>query len=539
MSLHDFVKILRQRWLVIVLTTLIAAVAMFVATPARGDTTPKIGSYTATATLLVGTDPTGEGEVQPRASLGRIELYVTTGDVPKAAAKVLKYKENPALLAAGLTVESDAAADALTITTTAADGERAALVANTFAEELVTFFDKGAPGAESTRLTILQEATPIPNRSSAGFVIPPDRNIRTALAAAIGLLLGLALALLLDRLDSRLRTRAEVAEALRVPVISEVPRLKRSDRTDGTILTRSKPLSIYADGYRAARTAIMHLPTQQVPGDWSPRRASGEVEPAPVTHVILVTSSHASEGKTTSVANLAASFAEAGKQVLVLDADLRSPDAHNKFDVPQAAGISDYVSDPARQPLDAMMRPTNIEGVRIVTAGLRLDYPASLTSRLAPLLDEARRQADIVLVDTAPLLAASDVFDILPLVDGIVLVVRSGRLTETAATRVAELLGRFRVPVVGAILIGGHIRKADYGSGYGYGEGKGGKKRSKRPDATDDSIPVVHRTEPVAERPGATDSLPSDYRAEPVAELPRADADTSVADEVPARRSKP
>lgn len=460
MSLHDFVKILRQRWIVIVLCTLIAAIAMFVVTPARGDTTPKIGTYTATATLLV----------DQGASLGRIQIFIEKGEVPKRAAATLKYDDDPALLAKGLTIKTDQSSASIDITTTAADGNRAALVANTFAREAVKYFDERPAGAGNARLTIMQEATPIPNQSTAGFVIPPDRGIRTALAAGVGLLVGLALALLLDRLDSRLRTRTEVAEALRIPVIAEVPRLRGEERANGKVLTVVKPLSVYADGYRAARTALMHLPTQQVPGDWAPRRVEGEFETQPTAHVILISSAHPGEGKTISVANLAASFAETGKRVLVLDADLRSPGAHTKFGVPQGAGISDYLTNATGGSLEGLTRPTGIEGVRMVTAGTRLDYPASLTSRIAPLIDQARTEADVVLVDTAPLLAASDVFDLLPLADAIVLVVRSGRLTENAATRVAELLGRFRVPVTGAILIGGHIRKADYGYGYGYGE---------------------------------------------------------------------
>lgn len=514
MSLHDFIKILRQRWWVILLCTLVAGAAMFVITPARGDTTQRIGSYTATTTMLVGYRPApaatpgrNNEEPQPaveRASMNRISLFITTGEVPKRAAAKLSYNGDPALLATSITVTTDPSSESLTISTTAADGDRAALVANTFAEEAATYFREAPPGAGSAELTVLQEATPIPNRSTAGFVIPPDRNIRTALAALVGLLVGLAIALVLDRLDSRLRTRAEVAEALRMPVIAEVPRLKRGDRAEGTILTLSKPLSVYADGYRAARTALMHLPTQQVMGDWSPRRANGgdADEIVKEAQVILLSSAHAAEGKSTSVANLAASFAETGMRVLVLDADLRSPDAHVKFDVPQGAGISDYLMSRGAVELEDIMRPTSVEGVRIVTAGTRLDYPASLTSRLAPLLADARQKADIVLVDTAPLLAASDVFDILPLADAIVLVVRAGRLTENAANRVAELLGRFRVPVTGAILIGGHVRKADYGSGYGYGDTPTrGKKRRTSRSATRASLPPREPADDADEAP--------------------------------------
>ena len=276
MSLHDFVKILRQRWWVILLCTLVAAGAMFIVTPARTETSQRIGSYTATAILLVGNQaqpsPSRGQDPVERASLPRIELFILNGAIPTRSAEILGYRDNPARLAADLVVVTDPASESIKISTTSADGQRAADVANTFAREAVAFFKDPPEGVGAAELTIIQEATPIPNQSTAGFVIPPDRNIRTALAALVGLLFGLALALLLDRLDSRLRTRAEVADALRMPVIAEVPRLRRGDRADGTILTLTKPLSVYADGYRAARTALMHLPTQD-DVDWSPRRS--------------------------------------------------------------------------------------------------------------------------------------------------------------------------------------------------------------------------------------------------------------------------
>ena len=477
MTLQDYLKIFRHRWLVIAACTLTAAAVMWFVTPASTDTTLKVGSYTATATLLVGSNDPGETSV----SMARIPLYLTTGEIPKRAAAAVGYDGNPALLASGLTVTPDYQAQALTVSATASDGEQAAAVANAFANETITFFEEEKrPGTGDVRLSVLEEATPIPNASSrGGFVIPPGRGPRTAIAAALGLLVGLALALVLDRLDSRLRTREEIHAALRMPIIAEIPRLSRAQRGRRAIAVAEDPLTVYADGYRAARTALMHTESRQVPDDYTPRRSAVETRGAgSATRLILVTSAHESEGKTTSVANLAASFAETGQRVLVLDADLRSPDTHNLFDVPQGAGISDYISDPGDASLEALVRPTSVPGVRIITAGTRLAHPASMASRMGHLLAEAREMADVVIIDTAPLLAASDVFDILPMVDTVLLVVRSGRLTETAGHRVSELLGRFQVPVGGVILVGANTKRSDaYGYGYGYGHAE--KKRTK------------------------------------------------------------
>lgn len=469
MTLSDYLKVFRHRWLVIAITTIVAAGVMWVTSPAVADTSQKASSYTATATLLV----TNTDDLA--SPMGRIALYLTTGEIPQRAAAELDYTGDPALLASRLTVTPDFNAGALTVAVTDADGPRAAAIANTFADEAVSYFKKSQPGVGRVSVSILQRATPIPNATGGGFVIPPDRNTRTALAAGLGLLLGLGLALVLDRVDSRLRTRPEITAALRLPIIAEVPKISRSLRRRRSIGVAEEPLSPYADGYRAARTALVHTSSLIVQSDDRPSTL-GEPAPSTAASLILVTSAHPREGKTTSVANLAASFAESGQRVLVLDGDLRSPDTHNIFDVPQGAGISDYLTGPEDASLEALIRPTSVPGVRIITAGTRLEHPASLASRMGGLLDEARGLADIVLVDSAPLLAASDVFDVLPLVDTVLLVVRSGRLTEAGGQRVAELLGRFQVPVAGVVLVGSQSKRAGaygYGYGYGYGDRKG------------------------------------------------------------------
>lgn len=168
--------------------------------------------------------------------------------------------------------------------------------------------------------------------------------------------------------------------------------------------------------------------------------------------------------------------------------------------MPQGRGASDFLINPAEVDLTSLMRPTNVPGVRIVTAGTQLDHPAALTSRMAPLIAAARERADIIILDVSPLLMASDAYDILPLVDKVLLVARSGRLTEISATRASEVLGRFQVPVAGVVVIAppkGSGRSYGYGSGYGYGYGE-------RPEG---NLSLVERPESPAEA-ASTDSEP-------------------------------
>jgi len=508
-----YLKIFRRRWVVIVLSTLAAALAMWAVTPAQAATEERPVDYTATATILVApyvqATPTNGATLapDPRAAmtLDRIALYITTGTIPERAAKALDFTEEPALLAAQIVVVTDPGAQAITISATMADGERAAEVVNRFAAEAVRFFDRDRTVRRQVVLTVLQEGTPLPNWPDAGFVIPADRPTRTAIAAGLGLLLGLALALILEQIFARLRSRDEVVKTMRLPVLAEVPKLGKRARAKTPIIVAADPLSPYADAYRGVRAALLHAPLRRSEAGVLAGRA--EAAGGGSSRVILVTSAHAGEGKTTSVANLAASFAETGLSVLVLDADLRSPDAHLLLDVPEGAGISDYLANPTTTSLERLARPTTVPGVKIVTAGTSLDRPETLTSRLGGVVTEAKRLADIVLIDTAPVLEASDTFDVLPLVDSLVLVVRSGRLTEVDGTRTTELLRRFQVTVAGVILVA--VTKTSAGKyGYGYGADKGGRRTEAPTRRARGPVPVESAVIEPEETPPAPGDRP-------------------------------
>lgn len=493
MTLRDYIRVFRRRWLIILACVLVAAGVTFAVADDGTKRAPT--GYSATATLLAGSTSQTTG-----SNLSRVALFITTGDIPTRAAKALGYTGEPAVLASQLAVTPDSAAGAITITAKDNQGERAATIANTFADETVRYFADGKLGST---VSILQRATPIAETPSGGFIVPPGRLPRSLIAAALGLLLGAALALIVDHLDSRLRSRDQVHKALRMPVIAEVPKLKNVSNTGGKLRVVEEPLGPFADAYRSARTAITHLPALQVEGSGTtpPRRQSG-------AEVVLVTSGFVGEGKTTSVANLAASFAETGKSVLVVDGDLRKPNTHVLLDVPQGAGVTDHLLDPYGVPLEAIVRPTAVPGVQMITAGTRLESPTSLVTRMGLLIDELRSEADVIVVDSSPLLAASGVYDLLPLVDAVLLVVRSGRLTDAAGARIAEVLGRYHTPVIGAMLIGAPAGSNGYGYGYGYGYGRGygyGAKKATVPAPVTAAQGAAHPDSILTEDgPGAT-----------------------------------
>ncbi|KAB7743348.1 P-loop NTPase [Nostocoides sp. F2B08] len=489
MTLRDYAKVFSHRWLLITVVTLVTALATFLLTPAQ-SVSNTAQSYTATATILADSRGSEDGTT-PGLTLGRIALFITTGEVPQLVASQVAYEGEPALLGQRIVVTRDPESASLSIASTEGNPERAEEIANTFADQSVAFFEEPRPETGDTELVVLQRAVAVPNEGGVNSIIPPGRFPRTILAAFLGLLLGMAIALVIERFDSRMRDRREIQTALGMPIIAEIHKLRGKDRQHAATMVSSNPRSSTADGYRAARTAVTHtLSTTDAGSSYRPP-------------LILVTSANPGEGKTTSVANLALSFAESGKSVLVLDADFHSPDLHRAFDVPQGVGISDHVIDPKAFPITSLIRPTNAPNVNIVTAGTQLHNPATLASRTGSFLEMCRNLADVVLIDSAPVLAASDMFDIIPLVDTVVLVARSGRLTEHDATRVAELLSRFRIPVSGVITIGSRMPRARR-YGYGYGEYPAGKKPLSGRRAGRVETPPSEWTEDDAVTAGAT-----------------------------------
>lgn len=367
MTFDEFITIVRRRWLVVVVCAVAAAAVTWSLSPAHPSKSKHVSTYTATATLLV-----NKSEHSP-VTMDRVVLYFTKGKVPRKAARRLNYDGGAKQLADEVEIKSHKG-DAVTIAATEPSGKEAANLANTFAAEAVHFFAKPPAGAKRVGVSVLQKATPSPDVTKNASVIPPSRSVRTAIAAALGLLIGLAAAVIVDRLDSRLRSREQIGQALGLPILAEVPKMPRSWRQEHIIGVSEDPLGPYADSHRTARTALLHATSHPPDGIG----ASGTLleSDASGTPVILVTSAFALEGKTTTVANLAASFAETGQQVVVIDADLRSPGIHVPFNMPHATGVSDYLTDPDESILETLLRPTDIPGVKVMTGGHRLDAPA-------------------------------------------------------------------------------------------------------------------------------------------------------------------
>jgi len=325
--------------------------------------------------------------------------------------------------------------------------------------------------------------------------INPIKVSQTGLAGLIlGLVLGLIVALILETMDTSVGTIEEVENFLEVPVIGFVPHLSHEEavelfsgeeglETSGSAMERQlrlvshfSPPSTIAEAYRSLRTNLLFS-------------QAGE------HRVILVTSSTVKEGKSTISANLSVVIAQQGARVLLIDADMRKPMQHHTFGLKRAPGLGEVLlgqqswQDAVSRFSDVMLGDMGIDQA-LMTPGLdQLDVltcgqvnanpPDLLGSPLmSRVLDEAREEYDMVIIDMPPLLHTTDATVIASKVDGVLLVYHIGSVVRGALKRVKANIENVGGKVLGVALNGvrGDLSpdysnyKMDHHYAYAYGE---------------------------------------------------------------------
>jgi len=277
----------------------------------------------------------------------------------------------------------------------------------------------------------------------------PLRN--GAIGLGGGLVLGLALAFLLDQLDDRLRRKDEL-EAIfpsTRPVLGLLPRVARRHHGDG-IVTLQSPNSPAAEAYRTLRTNLQFMAIER------PIRC------------IQVTSATSGEGKTTVVTNLAASFAQAGLRVIVLDGDLRRPKVHEAFGLANESGFTSVLLEQCNL-AEAVTTLAQEPFLAVLTAGPIPPNPSELLNfeRARAVLTTLRGNCDILLIDSPPVLPVTDALVVSGHVDATLLVARPKRSTKRQLARAQEQLNQVGAPLVGTVL-NGVVHESGDGYGYGY-----------------------------------------------------------------------
>jgi len=280
--------------------------------------------------------------------------------------------------------------------------------------------------AEQIRLSDLQlvESAGTPARPSF-----PRPWFQIAMGILVGALVGVGSALLLEYVDDSVKSPEDLAAVSDAPPLGVVPRFDGDPTIDARPLT--DPL---AESWRTIRNAASHA-----------RRDKPLVR-------IAVSSPMAGDGKSTGAWNLAVSFAREGKRVLLVDADLRRPSLHRRIGDANETGLTRVLLGEAA--LADAVKPTNVPGLSLLTSGPSTADPARLVEslRLRQLLLDIEQTCDVAIVDTPPVLAVNDALVIARAVDGLVLIVESGKTSRRQLAEVGARLTRAEIAPLGLVL---------------------------------------------------------------------------------------
>ncbi|HWQ12818.1 MAG TPA: CpsD/CapB family tyrosine-protein kinase [Roseiflexaceae bacterium] len=180
-------------------------------------------------------------------------------------------------------------------------------------------------------------------------------------------------------------------------------------------------------------------------------------------HTLLATSTAPDEGKSTTLANLAVTMAQAEQRVILVDCDLRRPSLHTLFGLENDTGLTNMILAPEDAP--PPLQETGVPGLSLLTSGPLPPRPADIlgSRRMEQAIARLRSMADIVLFDTPPVIAVTDAAVLATRVDGVLLVFQAGKTRRDRARRTREVLEKVKANIVGVVLNGAELEQ-----GYGY-----------------------------------------------------------------------
>ena len=294
---------------------------------------------------------------------------------------------------------------------------------------------------------------------------------RTILMGLIfGLGLGIFLAFGLEFLDNTIKTPHDI-ERKSLSVLGIIPSigkeivskqrffsfksglLSRSKTSHGLkrrLITREDPRSPVSEAYRSLRTSLLYT------------SADKKIKS------ILISSAGPGEGKTTTVANLAITYANLGKKTILIDTDLRRPVVHKVLDLNKEPGITDYLSG-AKDDFNSLVQSTSIDNLYVVPSGIIPPNPSELlgSKRMSDLLKSLEKDWDMILLDSPPLVAVTDATMVSKEIDQIVMVVKVGQTDKKAFDHTITSLRNVDAPL-GGIILNAVTHKNSYGSYYYY-----------------------------------------------------------------------
>ena len=329
---------------------------------------------------------------------------------------------------------------------------------------------------------IIQQDTALPVNAP----ISPKPTRDAALAAVTGILIAAAGVFLLEFLDDTIRDPQEINRRWGVPVLGTIVSYPHDK---DTLVTAEQPRLPITEAFRSLRTNLQFTSFS-----------------LPI-HTILVTSPSPEDGKTTVAANLGSVIAQGGRRALLVDCDMRRPRMHKLLQVPNRDGLSNLFLH-SQDRLNGSVRPTELEGLQVITSGHLLPNPSELlgSDRMMDILRQLADQFDTVILDAPPMLLVTDALVLAPSVDGVLIVVKPSITKRAALKHLIEQLRQVNANILGIVMNdvkidrsryyryqynGYYYNKKKYDKGYGYAET--GTEPSEDP-----KIPAAEAAAPVS-----------------------------------------
>jgi len=321
-------------------------------------------------------------------------------------------------------------------------------------------------GLRSSNIRIVDPAM-IPSYPSR-----PAKARNVTLAFVVGLVGGIGLALIREYMDNTVKSPDDIESLVRLPSLAVVPQFASSNG-NGTGSKRKVLPGFSSNGQQKRMELVaQHLPKSQMSEAFRALRTSLLLSRADhPPQVILVTSALPREGKTTAAANLAVTLAQLGDKTVVVDADLRKPGVGRLLNMTGGnyAGLSSYLAGASSLDLVIVPHPT-IPNLAAIPTGPLPPNPADLLSshKLAEAILELRKRFKFVVIDSPPVMAATDAVILSVQTDGVLLVVRSGETPKEAFTRTRDLLVSVKCNILGVVLNAVDASAPDYYYSYRY-----------------------------------------------------------------------
>lgn len=429
MDLRNQLHLVRQRWWY-VLTAVVLAVAVGAFLTVRAQ--PR---YAAHVTFFVTTPSQAAGEAYQGGLFlqQRVKSYVDLVTSDRLAQRIAET-ESVGLAVDEIQARVSAKVEPETVllraTVTDVDQGRALRLAEGVAARFVELVQQIETPPDGQGPVIKVEVVRGPRLDPDPVSPQPVRNL--GLAGLLGLLLGVALALLRGLADASVRDGESLRQVTASALLGQIPY---------DVDARTNPLIVGAAAYSPRAEAIRQLRTNL--------RFVDAQQPA---RVIAVTSAVKGEGKSSVACNLAISLAEGGWRVLLVDADLRRPRVAEYLGLEARVGLTDVLIGEAG--LSEVLQPWGDKALRVLPGGSLPPNPSELlgSKGMADLLHVLRDLADIVIVDTAPLLAVTDGVVVAVQTDGALLLTRQGETSRGQAAAAANALHSVSVRVLGCVL---------------------------------------------------------------------------------------